>query len=128
MKPRVDIEEEHGGGCCGVFHIYNFEGLFPHEWGEPQHIPTKDEIKKIIQYRMEDIYPSKYEYATGDEEDYEYIVERGGFLAEVFLNEHQEKSWPQLVEALLEMGFEKVKTFTNANTLNKVSMYIHTDS
>lgn len=89
---------EHGGGCCGVEHLWGFpnydEGSFS----------FKDKVEALQQ---------------------QLNLENGGETLEVVLTRQQAKIWER---ALQRCGFKRVMEFNNPNTGNILRMYLSTNN
>lgn len=95
--------QTHGGGCCGMGHIYSM-GLF-----EPTDEMKADKLSMLncyIEELQEDLIDDEI---IGD-----------SFLLEVVINAAQRKGWGVL---LTERGFKEVNSFNNNNTGNTCYIY-----
>lgn len=114
----------HGGGCCGVKHIWNF--------------PTKPEIE--VNALGECIIADKNNYMRFANKAYprEKAIERldryiklmektqPKGLIEIFLIKHSHPVYDQLTgwkDVLLERGFVAGEPFQNSNTKNWITMF-----
>lgn len=96
--------EDHGGGCCGVDHLFNFPDLedIEEDFGRK---PTLKEKIAAIEPHLDRA--------------------RGGETLEVVLTRQQAKVWER---ALQRCGFRRVMEFSNPNTNNILRMYLSTNN
>lgn len=102
--------EHHGGGCCGVTHLYGFPDC------SEQFKITEAEKKAWLRDAINsciDMF-GDFEYSGMD-----YYEWRG--CIEVVLSEHQLKDWCKPLE---EAGFKQVFSFLNHNSGNECHVFL----
>lgn len=103
MRRRL-FDEYHGGACCGIKHIFNFDEVIN---------LSKDDIKKHIMMTIE-----RANRTAEFDEDIHDLDDDACFLYEVVLTFKQLAENPALTIALTELGFKEVNKFKNVNTNN----------
>lgn len=96
----------HGGGCCGVSHIYNFNNTPTNYAGPDSYLPTHNPAHtgaKQFELCLQNIRRS-----------------RSSGMIEIVLLDYQDRNWKKIVT---EAGFEKVGTFINSNTSHRLNVY-----
>lgn len=123
--------EEHGGGCCGITHIFGFNSQkkclerpaaingYLGKYGEKITV-TRQSIINAINETIEELCPEPggdcdCEHCSGgrDPEDFERLFE-------VSLASYQ---WEEFEPVVLEFGFKMVTEFLNSNSGNRVRVY-----
>jgi hypothetical protein len=94
--------EDHGGGCCGRFHMFAFDAV--DIWDED--LSFRDKVAGLRAVLR------KYYIAPAG---------RRGYCIEVVLNEYQLKDWSR---SLTTVGFKRVFSFCNANSGNNCYVYL----
>jgi hypothetical protein len=97
--------ENHGGGCCGRFHMFAFDEVNIWDDDAPS---FRDKVAGLREVLRES-------YGEGD------IAPGRGYCIEVVLNEHQLKAWSR---SLTTVGFKRVFSFCNANSGNNCYVYL----
>ena len=107
--------EEHGGACCGRYHIYNFN---------PYDMPANlSSIKNFMDKDNNSYGDDGYEH--GDDR------QRSGMCCEVTLTEVQcglSYRGKTFKTYLKDMGFEDVYQFLNPNSGNIVHVFLHSSN
>lgn len=104
---------EHGGGCCGIYHIHGFGFI-------DSLSPTLDCRKRIIEKAVADCiadYDGNTDIFTGedcDEDSWQMAIE-------CILVNSQLPGWQEALEAC---GFTMVKSWDNSNSGNTCNMFI----
>ena len=109
--------EPHGGGCCGVTHIYDFRD---------QSERAVERLKRHLTSFLNDQYPDVQEDGYEGETDYDgwdaKFVSNGkkfSCILEACLTDQQMMFWaPHMKEA----GFKIVNRFLNSNSGNVVNV------
>ena len=127
----MDIEG-HGGGCCGITHIFEF-GNDPASQGYDYGYISwqrgnrktylemfKEKLKKFLDWQYEDVQLGGYE-AEERYPDYEMIKTDKKFscILEACLTDEQMMKW---APHLKESGFKVVNRFLNSNSGNVVNV------
>lgn len=94
----------HGGQTCGRSHLFGFAYG---RWAQATRV-------RVIEEGIERCLRGNYSSFHGDFDKFSHCIE-------VCLNAWQAKQWEP---ALLECGFEKVKTFKNSKTKNEINVYL----
>ena len=93
----------HGGSCCGISHIYHFQGM-------NSTVRTPENCEARVRFLI-----SKYWHDSGRTLD-----RNKNRLYEAVLKESQRKEWEPV---LLAVGFELVTDFLNTNSGNRCYVY-----
>jgi hypothetical protein len=94
--------ENHGGGCCGRFHMFAFDEV-PLRDEDPSFRDKVAGLRKVLR------------------ENYGVGPPGQGYCIEVVLNEHQLKAWSR---SLTTVGFKRVFSFCNMNSGNNCYVYL----
>lgn len=97
----------HGGGCCGISHIYGFSGF---RWSSSNNPRNSEDAERRVRFLI-----SKYWADSGRRLD-----DRKNRLYEAVLRESQREEWEPV---LLAVGFELVTDFLNTNSGNRCYVY-----
>lgn len=104
--------EDHGGECCGRFHMFAFDEVYIWDDKGPSFRDKVAGLRKVL----------RENYGAGG-------IALGlfgrpperGYCIEVVLNEPQLKDWSR---ALTTVGFKRVFSFCNANSGNDCYVYL----
>jgi hypothetical protein len=114
---ELELErEEHGGGCCGITHLYNFPFGDTHSLEQKKAGLQKEIDYAVMRHRYADDWIERRE----DGEDDIDIAKDWRHAIEVILNEHQLQHWNDVLEAV---GFKQVFSFLNNNSGNECFVY-----
>lgn len=104
--------EEHGGNCCGRFHLFAFDEVPRWDEEDPSFRDKVAGLRKVLRknYDAGEIAPGLFGRPPGR-----------GYCIEVVLNEHQLKAWSR---SLTTVGFKRVFSFCNANSGNNCYVYL----
>lgn len=110
-------EEEHGGGCCGRYHISDFESHLSLPSTVTRDVKNVKEILSSFNECGEDAFHAE----LGDE--------MGAMCAEICLVPSQynarDKDGIRLLDHLSGLGFKEVYEFTNPNSSNEVKVLMY---
>lgn len=99
---------DHGGECCGIFHISDFS--------TSERVLVEDVVKLLTEFRVDQEVLNE-----------EYNVKEGKLL-EVVLTDSQIKDMPLVVKELKRYGFKCVSRFkNNTGTFCNVLHYVPED-
>lgn len=104
---------QHGGGCCGIYHLYGFDEVdLDDPWGEPKgtEITFSDKIE-VINYYL-NIITADHGAPYGSEKH---------LCIEVVLANFQWKEWERAIQ---RCGFKKKLEFLNSNSQNQCRIYL----
>lgn len=113
---------DHGGNCCGIHHISNFQGRSsPAPWPLDKKVERiKEAIDNILDEYAPDGGDCDCDDCARDRDDSAVDKDSWKTAIEIVLAAYQ---WNEWEEAVLSAGFKKVHEFHNSNSGNTCRVY-----